>query len=154
MLAPNVYFIAATIGVGLLNQFSLPCKQNTMKYKKILSLVAVSAASLFAFELFAQDSSVSKGEYNRADSVQSVYDRDQAQTQKATDAEKMTDAKNEQVETKAKQKEAQRVENEADDAAKQSKDAVKTEKKAQKLRKKADKQAKEAEAARDKSDLN
>ena len=64
-----------------------------MKYKKILSLVAVSAASLFAFELFAQDSSVSKGEYNRADSVQSVYDRDQAQTQKAQDEEKMTDAK-------------------------------------------------------------
>ena len=125
-----------------------------MKYKKILSLVAVSAASLFAFELFAQDSSISKSEYNRADSVQSTYDRDQAQSQKAADVEKMNDAKTEQIETEAKQKEAQRVVNEADDAAKQSKDAVKSEKKAQKSRKKADKQAKEAEAARDKSDLN
>lgn len=125
-----------------------------MKYKKILSLIAVSAASLFVFELFAQDSPVSKFEYKRMDSLQAIYERDQAQTQKAENAEKMTDAKKEQVETKAKAKEAQRIEDEADDAAKQSKDAVRTEKKAQKLRKQADKQAEKAEAARDKSDLN
>ena len=125
-----------------------------MKYKRILSLVAVSALSLFAFELFAQDAPISKFEYKRMDSLQAIYNRDQAQTQKAEDAEKMTDAKNEQVETKAKAKEAQRIENEADDAAKQSKNEVRTEKKAQKLRKQADNQAEKAEAARDKSDLN
>jgi hypothetical protein len=125
-----------------------------MKYKKILSLIVVSAASLFAFELFAQDSPVSKSEYKRMDSVQATYERDQVQTQRAEDVEKMNDAKNERSETKAKAKEAQRVEEEADDAAKQSKNALKTEKKAQKLRKKADKQADKAEEARDKSDLN
>jgi hypothetical protein len=128
-----------------------------MKYTKILSLIAVSAASLFTFELFAQDTQdtpVSKFEYNRADSLKAIYERDQAQTQKADDVEKMNDAKNERSETKAKAKEAQRIEDEADDAAKQSKNALKTEKKAQKLRKQADKQAEKAETARDKSDLN
>jgi uncharacterized protein (DUF3084 family) len=124
-----------------------------MKYKKILSLMMVSATSLFALETFAQDS-VSKVEYNRADSLQAVYERDEAQTQKADDVEKMNDAKNEQTETKAKAKEAQRIEEEADDAAKQSKNALKAEKKAQKSRKAATKQAEKAEAARDKSDLN
>jgi hypothetical protein len=125
-----------------------------MKYKKILSLMMVSATSLFALETFAQDSPVSKVEYNRADSLQAVYERDEAQTQKADDVEKMNDAKNEQTETKAKAKEAQRIEEEADDAAKQSKNALKAEKKAQKSRKAATKQAEKAEAARDKSDLN
>jgi hypothetical protein len=125
-----------------------------MKYKKILSLIAVSAASLFTFELFAQDSPVSKFEYKQMDSAKSVYDRDKAQTQRAEDVEKMTDAKNEQSETKAKAKEAGRIEEEADDAAKQSKNALKSEKKAQKQRRKADKQAEKAETARDKSDLN
>ena len=125
-----------------------------MTYKKILSLIAVSAASLFAFELFAQDAPISKFEYNRMDSLQTIYKRDQAQAQKADDLEKMTDAKNDQSETKAKAKEAQRIEGEADDAAKQSKSALKSEKKAQKQRKQADRQAEKAKAARDKSDLN
>ena len=88
------------------------------------------------------------------DSFESVYKRDQAQTQKAKDAEAMRDVKSEQVETKAKAKEAERIEGEAQDAAKQSKNELKTEKKAQKLRKQADKQAEKAEQARDKSDLN
>jgi hypothetical protein len=125
-----------------------------MKYTKILSLIAVGAASLFTAESFAQDTPISKVEYNRMDSAQAVYDRDQVQTQKAEDVEKMNAAKNERSETKAKAKEAQRVTDEADDAAKQSKNALKAEKKAQKLRKEADKQAEKAEKARDKSDLN
>ncbi len=125
-----------------------------MKYKNILTLIAVSAASFFTFELSAQDSPVSKFEYKQMDSIQAVYERDKAQTQRAEDVEKMTDAKNEQSETKAKAKEAARIEGEADDAAKQSKNALKSEKKAQKQRKQADKQAEKAEAARDKSDLN
>lgn len=125
-----------------------------MKYKKILSLIMVSASSLFAFESFAQDSSVSKAQYDRADSTQAVYNRDAAQSQQAKDVQKMNDAKNERSEAKAKAKEAQRVEEEAEDASKQSKNALKAEKRAQKSRKEADKQAEKAEAARDKSDLN
>ena len=125
-----------------------------MKYKKILSLLIVTAASLFTLELFAQESSMSKIEYNRMDSLQSVYKRDQAQAQKVKDTEAMRDAKTERIETKAKAKETQRIDDEAQYAAKQSKKAQKTEKKAQKLRKQANKQAEKAEAARDKSDIN
>ena len=125
-----------------------------MKYKQILSVVVVSAASLFTVDLFAQDTPISKSEYNRMDSSKAVYERDQVQTQAAEDLEKMTDAKSERSETKAKSKEAQRIEEEADDAAKQSKNALKTEKKAQKERKQADRQAEKAKAAREKSDLN
>jgi hypothetical protein len=126
-----------------------------MKYKTILSFLFVTAASLSSFELLAQpESSMSKIEYDRMDSLQAVYKRDQIQTQKAEDAETIRDAKADQVETEAKAKEADRVEDEAQDAAKQSKTALKTEKKAQKLRKDADKQADKAKAAREKSDLN
>jgi hypothetical protein len=125
-----------------------------MNNKKILSLIAVGAASLFMFQLSAQDSPITRTEYNRMDSVQGVYKRDQVQTQKAEDLQNMTDAKNDQSETKAKAKEAQRIEAEANDAAKQSKNALKSEKKAQKQRKKADKQADKAKASRDKSNLN
>lgn len=114
----------------------------------------VSAISLFAFDSFAQDSPVSRVEYNRMDSLQGVYERDKAQTQKAGDVEKMTEAKNERSETKAKAKEAQRIEKEANDAAKQSRNALRAEKKAQKSRKQANKQAEKAEEARDKSNLN
>jgi uncharacterized protein (DUF3084 family) len=113
-----------------------------MKYKTVFSTLALSAASLFIGELYAQNlPPLTKAE-------------DQAQAQKSQEAEKMTAVKNEQAETKAKAREAQRVGEEADDAAKQSKDAVKAEKKAQKSRKKADKQAQKAKAARDKSNLN
>ena len=126
-----------------------------MKYKTILSFLIVTAASLVTFELFAQpESSMSKVEHERKDSLESIHKRDQVQTQKAKDAEAMRDVKSEQAETKAKAKEADRIQDEAQDAAKQSKNALKTEKKAQKLRKQADKQADKAEAARDKSDLN
>ena len=126
-----------------------------MKYKTILSFLVVTAASLSSFELFAQpEPSMSKAEYDRMDSAQAVYKRDQVQTQKAEEAETMRDAKADQVETEAKAKEAERIEGEAQDAAMQSKEALKTEKKAQKLRKQADQQAEKAEVARDKSDLN
>ena len=125
-----------------------------MNNKKILSLIAVGAASLFTFQLSAQDSPITRTEYNRMDSLQGAYDRDEVQTQKAEDLQNMTDAKNDQSETKAKAKEAQRIEGEANDAAKQSKNALKSEKKAQKQRKKADKQADKAKASRDKSNLN
>jgi primosomal protein N' len=126
-----------------------------MTYKTILSTITLSAASIFIGQLYAQElPPITKSEYNHMDSLQSVYKRDQVQTQKTQDVEKMSDAKTEQSDAKAKAKEAERIHEEAADAAKESKDAVKTEKKAQKLRKKADKQAEKAEAARDKSDLN
>lgn len=125
-----------------------------MNNKKIFSLIAAGAASLFTLQLSAQDTPMSRTEYNRMDSVQGVYKRDQVQTQKAEDLQNMTDAKNERSETKAKAKEAQRIEGEANDAAKQSKNALKSEKKAQKQRNKADKQADKAKASREKSDLN
>ena len=126
-----------------------------MTYKTILSTITLGAASIFTGNLYAQQlPPITKSEYNHMDSVQSVYKRDQVQTQKAQDVEKMSDVKTEQADAKAKSKEADRIQDEAADAAKQSNDALKTEKKAQKLRKKADKQAEKAEAARDKSDLN
>lgn len=126
-----------------------------MKYKTILSTITLNAALLFAFELFGQAlPPITKVEINRMDSIQSTYKKDQVQTQKAEEVEKMTEVKNEQSAAKAKAKEAQRVEDEAEDAAKQSNDALKAEKKAQKSRQKADKQAEKAETARDKSDLN
>ena len=126
-----------------------------MKYKKLLSFLIVAAGSLATFELFAQsDTTMSKVEYDRMDSLEAVYKRDEAQTQKAKEADAISDAKSEQVETQAKAKEAERIDDEAQDAAKQSKAALKTEKKAQKLRKNADKQADKAKAAREKSDLN
>jgi hypothetical protein len=126
-----------------------------MTYKTILSTITLSAASIFIGELYAQElPPITKSEYNHMDSLQAVYKRDQVQTQKTQDVEKMSDAKTEQSDAKAKSKEADRIQDEASDAAKESNDAVKTEKKAQKLRKKADKQAEKAEAARDKSDLN
>jgi hypothetical protein len=124
-----------------------------MKYKTILSTITLNVALLFAFELFGQ-APPTKIEINRMDSIQTVYEKDKVQTQKAEEVEKMTEVKNEQSAAKAKAKEAQRVEDEADDAAKQSSDALKAEKKAQKSRQKADKQAEKAEKARDKSDLN
>jgi hypothetical protein len=126
-----------------------------MTYKTILSTITLSAASIFIGELYAQEPTpITKSEYNHMDSLQSVYKRDQAQTQKTQDVEKMSDVKTEQADAKAKSKEADRVQEEAADAAKQSDNALKREKKAQKSRKKADKQAEKAEAARDKSDLN
>ena len=126
-----------------------------MKYKTILSTITLSAASLFICELYAQDlPPLTNSEYNHRDSLQTAYKKDQAQTQKTQDVEKMHDVKTEQADTKAKSKEADRIQEEAADAAKQSNDALKTEKKAQKSRRKADKQAEKAEAARHKSDLN
>jgi hypothetical protein len=125
-----------------------------MRYKKIITVVAVSAASLFSYELLAQDTPIGSSEYKRMDSVQTVYERDQVQTQKSEDLQRLKDAKSERSETKAKAKEADRIEDEANDAAKQSKNALKAEKKAQKLRKEADEQSKKAEEARDKSDRN
>lgn len=111
--------------------------------------------SMFTMEVVGQDSTVmSKVEYDRMDSIQNAYDRHAAQTQKAEDLEKMTDAKSDRSETKAKLKEAQRVEGEANDAAKQSRNALRAERKAQKARKAADKQADRAEDARDKSNQN
>jgi len=126
-----------------------------MKYKTILSTITLSAASLFIGELYAQElPPLTKSEYNHMDSLQSAYKKDQVQTQKSQDVEKMQDVKSEQADAKAKSKEADRVQEEAADALKQSDDALKAEKKAQKSRKKAEAQAQKAEAARDKSDLN
>jgi hypothetical protein len=126
-----------------------------MTYKTILSTITLSAASIFIGESYAQQlPPITKSEYNHMDSAQAAYKKDQVQTQKTQDVEKMSDAKTEQADAKAKSKEADRIQDEASDAAKQSNDAVKSEKKAQKQRRKADKQAEKAEAARDKSDLN
>ncbi len=126
-----------------------------MTYKTILSTITLSAASIFIGESYAQQlPPITKSEYNHMDSAQAAYKKDQVQTQKTQDVEKMSDAKTEQADAKAKSKEADRIQDEAADAAKQSNDAVKSEKKAQKQRRKADKQAEKAEAARDKSDLN
>ena len=126
-----------------------------MKYKNVLSFLTLTAASLFTFQAFAQsESSMSKREYDRMDSSQAAYKRDQVQTQKTKDAEVISDMKSERRDTKAKAKESSRIDNEAQDAAKQSKKSLRSEKKAQKQRKQADKQAEKAEAARDKSDLN
>ncbi len=116
-----------------------------MKYKTILSTIILGAASLFIGELYAQE---------LPPLTKSEYKKDQVQTQKSQDVEKMHDVKAEQADAKAKSKEADRVQEEAADALKQSDDALKSEKKAQKSRKKADAQAQKAEAARDKSDLN
>ena len=124
-----------------------------MNYKTIFTALTLNAALLFTFELLAQ-APPTKMEINRMDSIQTSYERDKAQTQKAEEVDKMTDVKNENSEAKAKAKEAHRVEEEASDAAKQSSNALKAEKKAQKSRMKADKQAEKAEKARDKSDLN
>ena len=126
-----------------------------MKITKIILPLTFSALALFALEATAQQSTeITKEQYNHADSTTTSFERDEAQTQREQDTERMTDVKNEQSETKAKAKEAQRVENEANDAAKESKNALKDEKKAQKARKKADKQANDAKDAREKSDLN
>lgn len=117
--------------------------------------MTLMVASMFTMEVLGQDSTVmSKVEYDRMDSIQTAYDREDAQTQKAVDLEKMTDAKSDRSETKAKLKEARRVEGEANDAAKQSRNALRAERKAQKARKAADKQADRAEDARNKSNQN
>jgi hypothetical protein len=126
-----------------------------MKYKKIILVLTISAASLFSFQTFAQSSeAMSKNQYDSIESSQATYKRDQVQTQKDKDAEAISDAKADRADTKARAKESARIDDEAQDAAKQSKNALKAEKKAQKLRKKADKQAEKAETAREKSDLN
>lgn len=125
-----------------------------MKITKTILSFTFGALSLFAFDVSAQQTEVSKEEYNRADSTKATYERDQIQTQRQEDVEKMTDAKNERSATKAKAKEAQRIENEANDAAKESKNALRAERKAQKARKQADKQAHDADDARKKSDQN
>ncbi len=126
-----------------------------MKITKIILPLTFGALTLFAVEASAQESTeVTKRQYNQADSTKASYEREEAQTQRQKDTERMTDVKNERSDTKAKAKEAQRIENDANDAAKESKNALRTEKKAQKARKKADKQANDAKDARDKSNLN
>lgn len=126
-----------------------------MKYKKIILILTLTAASLFTFQGFAQSSqALSKNQYDSIEGSQADYKRDQVRTQKDKDAEAINDAKADKADTKAKAKESARIDNEAQDAAKQSKKALKTERKAQKLRNKADKQADKAETAREKSDLN
>lgn len=126
-----------------------------MKITKIILPLTFGVLTLFTLEVSAQESTgVTKEQYNRADSTKASFEREEAQTQRQQDTERMTDVKNEQSETKAKAKEAQRIENDANDAAKESKNALKSEKKAQKGRKKADKQAKDAKDAREKSNLN
>lgn len=125
-----------------------------MKTIKIILPLTIGALSLFTISAFAQQTEVTKDEYNRADSTKAVYERDQIQNQRQEDTERMNDAKNERSETKAKAKEAQRIENDANDAAKESKNALKAERKAQKARKQADKQAHDAEDARAKSNQN
>ena len=104
-----------------------------MTYKTILSTITLSAASIFIGELYAQQlPPLTKSEYNHMDSLQSAYKKDQVQTQKTQEVEKMSDVKTEQADAKAKSKEADRVQEEAADAAKQSDNALKSEKKAQK----------------------
>lgn len=125
-----------------------------MKTLKTL-LATFFVLALFTIQVSAQEQSqVSNTEENQVDSMKTVYERDQAKTQREVDSDRMTEVRNERGETKAKAKEAQRIENEANEAAKESKDALRAEKKAQKLRRKADKQAETAEDAREKSDRN
>ena len=63
------------------------------------------------------------------DSLQTAYKKDQAQTQKSQEVEKMHDVKAEQADTKAKSKEADHIQEEAADAAKQSDNALKSKRK-------------------------
>lgn len=128
-----------------------------MKNKIKISVVALSvmACTLFSIESQSQELPVmTKTEHERIDSLEKVKEREQIQSQRADDVDKLNEMKNERSETKAKAKEAQRVEEEANDAARESKNALKSEKKAQKNRKQADKQATKAEEAREKSDQN
>lgn len=53
-----------------------------MRYKTVLSTITLSAASLFICELYAQElPPLTKSEYNHNDSLQTVYKKDQVQTQ-------------------------------------------------------------------------
>ena len=125
-----------------------------MKTIKIILPLTISILALFTIQASAQEQTQVSNTQDQVDSMKTVYERDQAKTQREVDADRMTEVRNERGETKAKAKEAQRVENDANEAAKESKDALRTEKKAQKLRRKADKQAETAEDAREKSDRN
>ena len=110
---------------------------------------------MFSGKINAQlNAEVSPAEQHRTDSVQTLHDAEQFQTQKTRDENRMTDVRRERKESKAKAKEAQRVGREANDAARESNNAFKAEKQAQNARKKADKQAQKASSSRDKSELN
>jgi hypothetical protein len=125
-----------------------------MKTIKIILPLTLCILALFTIQASAQEQTQVSNTQDQVDSMKTVYERDQAKTQREVDSDRMTEVRNERGETKAKAKEAQRVENDANEAAKESKDALRAEKKAQKLRRKADKQAETAEDAREKSDRN
>lgn len=127
----------------------------------LLSLIGVAISNNVVAQDPTEFGDVSKA---RFDSVARVYeaqdikaqaDRDKAVSeQKRSNAQNLSDLKDEKAATKSEAKEAQRVENDANDAAKESKTAYRREKKAQKARRQADKQAAKAEKARVISDKN
>lgn len=126
-----------------------------MKTKAILFTFSLVALTFSSGKINAQvNAEVSPAEQHRTDSVQTLHDAEQFQTQKTKDENRMTDVRRERKLAKAKAKEAQRVGREANDAARESNNAFKAEKQAQKARRKADKQAEKASNSREKSELN
>ena len=109
--------------------------------KQITIIVMIfGAMTLFPNKLFSQQ-----------DSLKTLNQGVQINSQKEQDAAKIENLKDERDAAKVVEKDAQQSAIDASDASKQSKSALKSERKAQKARKKADKQSLKAEKARNKS---
>ncbi len=115
-----------------------------MKKNTIVLMIFVGALSLFSNKLFSQQDSLKK----------MPSQSEQINSQKAQDAAKIENLKEENDAAKVVAKDAQETVRDADNASKQSKSALKAEKKAQKSRKNADKQIEKAEKAKVESDKN
>lgn len=122
-----------------------------MKKQAIVLTIAMGAMSLLSAQLYAQEKNVS--DLERMDSAE-MATHEELRARQATDANTISDYRDNRKETKAKAKEARRVESDANAAARESRYALRSEKRAQKARKNADKQAEKASRARTKSDRN
>lgn len=114
-----------------------------MKKNTIVLIIFIGALSLFSTRVFSQQ-----------DSLKMPSKSEQLNNQKAQDAAKIENLKEENDAAKVVAKDAQETVRDADNASKQSKSALKAEKKAQKSRKDADKQIEKAEKAKAESDKN
>jgi hypothetical protein len=114
-----------------------------MKKNTIVLIIFVGALSLFSTRAFSQQ-----------DSMRMPSKSEQLNNQKAQDAAKIDNLKDDRDAARVVAKDAQETERDAQDASKQSKSALKAEKKAQKSRKNADKQIEKAEKAKIESDKN
>ena len=87
-------------------------------------------------------------------SIDSLADvrNEQANVQKKTDEQTLSDLKDNRSDTRHQAKEAQRAETNASNSAKESKSAYKMERKAQKARRRADSQTKKAAQAKKKTE--